>query len=48
MDNRDFEFQPQANEEGKGKAKAFWKHVGFVVLALGLSVLTVLVLNLNR
>ncbi len=34
--------------EGKSKAKTFWKHVGFVAIALVLAVLTVLVINLNK
>jgi hypothetical protein len=47
MDDRNFDFQPQNVEEGKSKAKGFWKHVGFIVLALTLAVVTVVVLNLN-
>ncbi|MBO5068025.1 MAG: hypothetical protein J6C62_06450 [Clostridia bacterium] len=35
------------NNEQKSKAGSFWKHVGYVVLALGLACLTVFVLNLN-
>jgi hypothetical protein len=39
----------QPNNEGeKSRAKIFWKHVGIIVLALVLSVVTVFVLNLNR
>ena len=34
--------------EAKGGAKAFWKKVGFFMLALLVAVITVLVLNLNR
>ncbi len=33
---------------GKSRAKIFWKHFGFVMLSLGLAVLTVLVISLNR
>lgn len=46
MDNRNFN---QRNGSGeKSKAKTFWVNIGLVVLALGLSILTVLVINLNR
>ena len=31
----------------KGKSKGFWKNVGFIALALLVSIITVLVLNLN-
>lgn len=49
MNDKDFEFQPQNGaEEGKTKAKAFWKNVGLVFLSLSLAVLTVLVLNLGK
>ena len=42
-------FPPKSdNGENKSKAKVFWKNVGYVALALGLAVLTVFVLNLNR
>ena len=34
--------------ETKGKAKVFWKHVGFLALALFVAVITVFVLNLNK
>ena len=37
----------EANET-KSKAKIFWKNVGFIALALFVSIITVLVLNLNR
>ena len=33
--------------ENKSKAKIFWKHVGFIGIALLLAVITVFVLNLN-
>lgn len=45
MDNN-FQNRNDSNEN-KGGAKNFWKHVGFIVLALSLAVLTVFVLNLN-
>ena len=39
----------QPNNDGdKNKAKTFWKHVGFIAIALVLAVVTVIVLNLNR
>lgn len=41
-------FQQNSNNENKSKAKSFWKVVGIMALALGLAVLTVFVLNLNR
>ena len=45
----DRNFQPaNDNGESKSKAKVFWKHVGLIALALGLAVLTVFVINLNR
>jgi hypothetical protein len=34
--------------DGKNKAKNFWKHVGYIVIALFLATLTVLVINLNK
>ncbi len=46
MDNRTIN-RNQTNE-AKGKAKAFWKNVGFIVMALFVAVITVFVLNLNR
>ena len=49
MDNRDFELAPQMRaEEERAKKKAFWKNVGLAFLALGLAVLTVVVINLGR
>jgi hypothetical protein len=36
------------NDNEKSKAKVFWKHFGFVALALLLAVVTVFVLNLNK
>ena len=40
--------QPQTNEaENKNRTKDFWINVGIVALSLVLSVITVLVLNLN-
>lgn len=38
----------QEYREGKSKAKTFWKHVGYVVIALCLALLTVVVINLNK
>ena len=46
MDNRTTN-RNQTNET-KGKAKAFWKNLGFVLMALFVAVITVFVLNLNR
>ncbi len=40
--------QPNEMNEGKSKAKTFWKTVGIVALAVGLSILTIFVLYLNR
>lgn len=48
MDNRNFDFQHQNAEENKSSAKSFWKHVGFIALALFMAAVTVVVLNLNR
>ncbi len=46
MENRNIQNQ---NENGeRSKAKAFWKTVGLIAIALTLSVLTVVVMNLNR
>ena len=47
MNDKNFSNNPEYRE-GKGKAKTFWKHVGFLVIALALAVLTVLVINLNK
>lgn len=45
----DRNFQPaNDNGESKSKAKVFWKNVGLIALALGLALLTVFVINLNR
>ncbi len=44
----DKNFQSPETQEGKSKAKIFWKHVGYVVIALALAVVTVVVLNFNR
>ena len=35
------------NNENKSRAKTFWKHVGFIGVALLLAIVTVFVLNLN-
>ena len=49
MENRDFELVAQTPaEENKAKKKAFWKNVGLIFLALGLAILTVVVINLGR
>ena len=45
MENRNGSFN--GNEE-KSKAKIVWKHIGLIVLALAMAVVTVVVLNLNR
>ena len=34
--------------DSKSKAKAFWKNIGFIAMALFVAVITVFVLNLNR
>ncbi len=46
MDNRSIQIQKDNN--GKKKTSGFWKNFGIVCLALVLSALTVLVINLNR
>ena len=43
MENRNI----QPNNDEKSKAKIFWKHVGFIGIALALAVVTVFVLYLN-
>ena len=40
--------QPNEINESKNKTKTFWKNVGIIALALGLSILTIFVLYLNR
>ena len=44
MDNRNVQ---TTNDENKGRAKQFWKHVSFIGIALALAVITVFVLYLN-
>ncbi len=44
MEDRDFQ-QPMDNIENEGKGKTFFKGFGLYLLALGLAVLTVIVLN---
>ena len=39
--------QNNNNVENKSKAKAFWKNVGFVALALAVAIITVFVLNIK-
>ena len=34
--------------ENRSKAKAFWKNVGFIALALMVAVITVFVLNIDK
>lgn len=46
MDNRGF--QQNEYNEPKKKGGRFWRNFGLFVLALGLSALTVLIINLNR
>ena len=46
MDNKGF--QQNEYNESKKKNGGFWRNFGVFVLALGLSVLTVLIINLNR
>lgn len=46
MVDKNFQQRPDGGE--KSKAKTFWKHVGYIALAIVLAVLTVFVLNLNR
>jgi hypothetical protein len=46
MVDKNFQQRPDSGE--KNKAKIFWKHVGYIVLAIVLAALTVFVLNLNR
>ena len=47
MEQKNFESQNNT-VESKGTAKKFWKAVGTLVLAIGLAVLTVLVLSFNK
>lgn len=44
MDNRNFQSN---NDDNKSKSRIFWKHVGFIGIALCLAVITVFVLYLN-
>lgn len=44
MDDRNFQSQNKI-DDGKGK-KFFWKNFGLVLVALGLAVLTVVIINL--
>ncbi len=46
MENRNFQIQKETGE--KKKSTIFWKNFGIVCLALALSVLTVVVISLNR
>ncbi len=46
MENRNFQIQKETS--GKKKSVVFWKNLGIVCLALVLSVLTVVVISLNR
>lgn len=47
MNDRDIR-QPNEINDGKGKAKVVFKHIGIIALSLALAILTVLVINLNR
>ncbi len=47
MNDREFR-QPNEINDGKSKAKIFFKQVGIIALAIVLAVLTVFVINLNR
>ena len=38
---------PHGGEENKSRARSFWKHAGFVGIALVLAIVTVFVLHLN-
>ena len=44
--NKDIKRTPDANE-GKSKAKIFWKHFGLMCIALGLAVVTFFVISLK-
>ena len=44
----DKNFQVSAEKEAKEKRKNFWIHVGIMAIALGLAIITVFVLYLNR
>ncbi len=46
MENRNF--QIQKDNGGQKKSIVFWKNFGMVCLAIVLSALTVVVINLNR
>ncbi len=47
MNDKNLSNNPEYRE-GKSKAKTFWKHVGYLAIALCLALLTVLVINLNK
>lgn len=46
MNNKNFQQNDVA--DSKEKEKSFWKTVGTIALALGLAILTVFIINLNR
>lgn len=47
MDDKNLEQIQRNNEEGKSKSKIFWSNFGLFVLALGLAIITVVMLNLK-
>ncbi len=47
MNEKNFQSSPE-NQDGKNRAKTFWKNVGYIAIALILATLTVVVLNFNR
>ena len=47
MNDKNFQTSHEARD-GKSKTKIFWKHIGYVAIAVILAVVTVIVLNFNR
>lgn len=46
MENKNFNGRNESND-GKSKARVFWKNVGYVAIALVLAAVTVFVLNIK-
>ena len=47
MDDRNLGQNQRNLEEGKSKSRRFWSGFGLFVLALGLAIITVIMLNLK-
>lgn len=47
MNDKNYHSSPES-QDGKNRAKNFWKNVGFIAIALVLATITVVVLNFNR